>query len=186
MTEPVGPEAGAFRLHVRQVLVEADASFSACGDVMEALSWVRFAAAHGLALPPAIGQWLAGAIDAYQGSDATMDEALGLKGKGPSNPRFGHRAKAAREAALADMAVLVAIGASAEEAADLVASLGHFKRRTLIEHFARSALKGEASSLSRGAALRRQDVERLLAPYPDRLGLVVTQAKRRIRFKHGI
>lgn len=180
-----GPVSADLARKLRTVLLEADASFAATHDVMEALRWVAFAARHGLPPPPGIANWLAAAIDAYETSDGSLDQHLGLRGSGPGHPRLRLRLRRKRESALAEMHVLVAmLGSSVDDAAELVATLGEFTARTLREAYRRASLPSRAAE---GAVrVGAKDVEGMLARYPDRLGVAVKQAKARIRFKHHV
>lgn len=178
----VASEAWLARL--RAVLLEADQSFFANGDVMEALGWVAFAAKTGTPLPPRIGQWLHDALDAYRaGKVATLDAALGLDGIGKSNPRRQLRERSALEGALARMMVLHMIGATISQAAAMVARLTpDFKATTLADRYGRSGL-GVAALQGRPQALRRwlpSEIEQVLCEYPDHR-IEIEQGKEAIR-----
>lgn len=173
----------ATRSAFQQALEEADRSFSETGDVLDALSWVGFAAKAGEPIPTRIAAWLKAAIDAYRSGEAeTMDAAMGLVQRG-RGPRRRAKERGALQAAIARMYVLHVCGATIDDAATLVARLTpDFTINTLIDRYKRSG-SGRSTRRDR-AALRsrwsRADLELILAEYPDQ-PLPVAQAKAAIR-----
>lgn len=152
-------------------LAEADASFAATGNSLEALDWVRLAAKAGLPLPPAIAAWLAAGIDRFRAEDASLDEALGLRGSGKADPRRARREISELQGRLARISVLHGLGAKIEDAALMVSRLGpEFTPGYLTKRFRRDGW-GE-----RARANRRElrdlyhltTLRELLAEYPDR------------------
>jgi hypothetical protein len=187
---PQGPVTHeAWLAHLRGVLLEADQSFIASGDVMEALSWVAFAARHGLAIPPVIGAWIATALDGHRTAKASyqrtsLDKALGLTAQG-KDVGLELAQRSAVERSNSAMFILHSLGATIAEAATIVASTGGAKslrEGTIADRFTRSGLGPEARESRRAmcAYFRLEDLEKTLAAYPDG-DPAVDQAKAAIR-----
>lgn len=167
---------------IQQALVDADRSFAATGNVMEALSWLSFAAKHGQPVPPCIAAWLSMGLDRYRsGTSQSMDAALGLAARGRPARRMLHDENKL-QSALARMLVLHTFGATIPQAAALVARLGDFTQPTLADRYRRRGL-GKMALAGRAEALRRlhpSEIEQTLAEYPDH-GVEIEQAKDAIR-----
>ena len=138
--------------NIAEALRQADESFAATGDPMEALSWIAFAAKSGNPIPPRIGEWLHAAVGAYERRDAaSMDAALGLKVPGKwGQPRARKQARSRLDGLLSEMLLWVAHGANIEEAAYLVSlKAPDYKEATLADRFKRSKMKlgGKAREL---------------------------------------
>lgn len=163
---------------VAEALAQADESFAATGDVMEALEWVAFAAKHGKAIPPHIAAWFSKVINDYRdGTAHTMDAALGLAAPGKAQPRRRLHEASNLQRALARMMVLHGMGATIEQAAAMVASLApDFKASTLADRYKRSGMGKQALQIRRAGYWRLHDVLVTLAGYPDK-PLAVAQAK---------
>jgi hypothetical protein len=161
-----------------EALAQADESFAATGNVMEALDWVAFAAQSGYRIPPRIGEWLSKALNDYRaGTAPTMDAALGLNesGKAQARLRLLHQSKVQR--AMARMMVLRSMGATIEDAATMVASLSpDFKASTLADRYKRSGMGKKALTMRRTDYWQRHGVSATLAEYPDK-PLAVAEAK---------
>jgi hypothetical protein len=178
MSAQRGPEK------VLAVLAQADASFAETGDVMEALSWVGFAAKYGKPIPPHIGRWLHGAIVNYTTGSGTMDQALGLAVASPAQPRHKANHAAALRGALAEMMILHTLGATIPQAAAMVEArrgpgLAH---ATLTDRYRRRGV-GRLALEDRPNIAREWsagDVADLLDEYPDG-ALELAQAKKAIR-----
>lgn len=153
--------------HLAQALSDADRSFAETGDVMEALSWVAFAAKAGEPLPPRIGRWLYAALNAYRSGEArSLDAALGLKLTGKANPRQRLLNRSKLQRALARMAVLHDIGATIEQAATLVSRLAPDSARTTLEdRYGRSGLGASRSPHRRWCIA---EVRKVLSEFPDK------------------
>jgi hypothetical protein len=167
---------------VRQALADADQSFAASGDTMEALSWVAFAAKHGEPIPPHIAAWLHKALSAYRaGTAQSIDAALGLVSRRP--PRRAQHERGQREAAIGRMYVLHSLGATIDAAATLVARLSpEFTHDTLCDRYKRSGM-GRKAMAERKVLQERyhwKEVEAILAEYPD-TPMPVKEAKEGIR-----
>jgi len=171
-----------FRAKIQDALAAADQSFATTGDVMEALSWVSFAARNGHPIPPRIGAWLHKALDAYcSGTAPSMDAALSLVARGRPPRRKSHD-ESKLQGALARMFVLNLIGATIPQAAALVARLGGFTQATLADRYRRRGM-GKAALRDRAEVLRRwlpSEIEQTLAEYPDH-GIEIEQAKGAVR-----
>lgn len=170
------------------VLAQADRAFAATGDALEALGWIALATKTGTPIPPAIGKWLHGAINAYQsGAAPTIDAAMGLNAEGAANPREKMRRQSAVEGDLARMMVLCVVGATPKQAAAMVEriSVAGIKFEALIKRFNKSGLKQAAERDQAQAAHRYHwtEVEELLKEYPDH-GPEIEEAKATIRAKY--
>jgi hypothetical protein len=173
------------REHLVDVLLEADQSFADTADMMEALTWIAFAAKQGIVLPPRIAERLYLAINAYtSGAAKSLDDAFGLNGVGGANPRARKAKQAELQGALARMYVLQVIGAKIEDAAVLVERLGTHKASYLASEFKRSGMGEKARAERAQFPLRRADVDHILDEYPDGPP-EVAEAKAAIRAVHS-
>lgn len=147
----------------------ADAEFLKRHDGAIALGWVQLAAKAGVPLPPNIGAWLAAAIQEALNGEGSLDAALGLRGTGKANVLRARAVTSRLQNALARMFVLHSLGATIEQAACLVATLGAYKYSTLFARYSRSGMGAKAQE-GRDEMWSLWDADHLramLAEYPD-------------------
>lgn len=167
--------------HVAQRLEELTDEFTR-GDLVAGLLAVSISVNAGAVVPTKIAQWFANSCGVYLGGRASsLDEALGLRRPGKSNPRRARKESLERKGALGNMLYLHAVGATIDQAAVLVSQLPpKFAESTLRDRYARSGYGATALQLRKELITTRKDIERILSEYPDAT-LAVKQAKAALR-----
>lgn len=124
---------------IRAALADYDAAFLRDRDPTTALEAVRVALRAGLPVPPGIATWLHGGLHVYaDDAAASLNAALGLAGRGRSNPRRRRAEWHRLNEALGRMWWLLAIGATPGEAAELVAAVTNYSTDYLARAYRRS------------------------------------------------